>query len=189
MSRLHIRRTGLNVGWLIALSAAAVKWNGDIYVGNALKMPRTARVGTGVIPPCEPGDAARRVALHRLRGVDPSVAVAVAGDDDSVFLAEGFLPQLESHPVHDAIERRSGPLPAPRRCRGEFAAAGTVTSVQPLLLRSRRGEVAISLHGRTRVTGFLRAGEPYLQAGDRITVRGRVCAESTRFADRIRPSH
>lgn len=152
-------------------------------------MPRAARVGTGVIPPCRSGDAPRRVALHRLRGVNPSVAVAVAGDDDTVFLAEGFLPQLASHPVHDAIQRRSGPLPGPRRCSRGFATTGTVTAVQPLLLRSQGGEVAISLHARTRVTGFLRAGEPYLQVGDRITVSGRVCAERTRFADRIRPAH
>jgi hypothetical protein len=169
--------------------ASAVRWNGDVYFGNDLRMPRAARVGTGVTPPCRSGDDPRRVALHRLRGVDPTVAVAVAGDDDTVFLAEGFLPQLASHPVHDAIERRSGPLLAPRRCSREFAESGTVTAVSPLLLRSRRGEAAISLHARTRVTGFLRAGQPYLQRGDRITVRGRVCAERTRFADRIGPWH
>ena len=79
--------------------------------------------------------------------------------------------------------------PGPRRCSRGFATTGTVTAVQPLLLRSQGGEVAISLHARTRVTGFLRAGEPYLQVGDRITVSGRVCAERTRFADRIRPAH
>lgn len=169
--------------------ASAVRWNSDIYFGNQIRMPRAARVGTGVIPPCDSGDTPRRVALHRLRGVDPTVAVAVAGDDDTVFLAEGFFLQLAGHPVREATERRRGPPTGPRRCSGEFAQTGTVTAVQPLLLRSRRGEVAISLHARTRVTGFLRAGEPYLQIGDRLTIRGRVCGDRTRFADRIGPAH
>ena len=168
--------------------ASAVQWNGNIYFGNALAMPHGRRVGTGTIPPCESGDDPRRVPLNRLRGVNPTVALAVAGDHDSVFLAEGFFPQLAGHPVHEAIRRRRGPLLRPRRCRGRFERTGTVTAVRPLLLRSGRDNVAIELYADTRITGFLRAGEPYLQVGDRIVVRGRVCAERTMFGDRIRPA-
>lgn len=167
---------------------SAVQWNGNIYFGNALAMPHGPRAGTGTIPPCESGDKPRRVALNRLRGVNPSVALAVAGDHDSVFLAEGFFPELASHPVHEAIRRRSGPLLRPQRCRSRFERTGTVTAVRPLYLRSSNGTTAVSLYADTRITGFLRAGEPYLRAGDRIIVRGRVCAERTRFADRIRPA-
>jgi hypothetical protein len=168
--------------------ASAVRWNGQVYFGNELAMPAGPRVGTGTIPPCESGDAARRVALNRLRGVNPTVALAVAGNHDSVFLAEGFFPQLASHPVHEAIRRRSGPLLRPRRCRSRFELTGTVTAVQPLLVRSGGDSVAIELYADTLITGFLRAGEPYLQVGDRILVRGRVCAERTMFGDRIRPA-
>ena len=116
------------------------------------------------------------------------MAVAVAGDHDTVFLADGFFPELASHPVHAAIQRRSGPLIRPRRCRSRFERTGTVTAVRPLLLRSGGDNVAIALYADTRITGFLRAGEPYLQVGDRIIVRGRVCAEHTLFGDRIRPA-
>jgi hypothetical protein len=168
--------------------ASAVQWNGNTYFGNSLAMPHGRRVGTGTIPPCENGGTARRVSLNRLRGVNPTVALAVAGDHDTVFLAEGFFPQLASHPVHEAIQRRSGPLPRPRHCRNQFERTGTVTAVQPLLLRSGRDDVAIELYADTRITGFLRAGEPYLQVGDRIIVRGRVCAGRTLFGDRIRPA-
>jgi hypothetical protein len=168
--------------------ASAVEWNGNVYFGNALAMPRGPRVGTGTVPSCESGDAPRRVSLDRVRGINPSVAVAVAGDRDTVFLAEGFFPELASHPVHSAIQRRRGPLPGPRRCRRRFEETGTVTAVRPVQVRSRRGTVAIALHADTRVTGFLRAGEPYLQSGDRIVVHGRICAEQTRFADRIDPA-
>jgi hypothetical protein len=168
--------------------ASAVRWNGDIYFGNVLAMRHGRRVGTGTIPPCESGDDPRRIPLNRLRGVNPTVALAVAGDHDSVFLAEGFFPQLAGHPVHDAIRRRSGPLLRPRRCRSRFELTGTVTAVQPLLVRSGGDSVAIELYADTLITGFLRAGEPYLQVGDRILVRGRVCAERTMFGDRIRPA-
>jgi hypothetical protein len=48
--------------------------------------------------------------------------------------------------------------------------------------------MAISLHADTRITGFLRAGEPYLQAGDRVVARGRVCNDRTPFADRLLPA-
>jgi hypothetical protein len=168
--------------------ASAVQWNGTIYFGNALAMPHGARLGSGTIPPCQSGDDPRRVVLTRLRDVNPTVAVAVAGDRDSVFLAEGFFPQLAGHPVHDAIERARGPLLRPRRCRSRFERTGTVTEVRPLMLRSGADTAAIELYADTRITGFLRAGEPYLQAGDRITVRGRVCAGRTQFADRIRPA-
>jgi hypothetical protein len=128
------------------------------------------------------------VSVQRLRGVNPTVAVAVAGDHDSVFLAEGFFPELASHPAHAAIQRRRGPLIRPRRCRSRFARAGTVTAVSPLLLRSGGETVAIELYADTQITGLLRAGEPYLQVGDRILVRGRVCADHTLFGDRIRPA-
>jgi hypothetical protein len=47
---------------------------------------------------------------------------------------------------------------------------------------------AISLHARTRVAGFLRAGEVYLRAGDRLIVCGRVCGDRTSFADHMRPA-
>jgi hypothetical protein len=167
---------------------SAVQWNGNIYFGNVLAMPHGPRVGTGTIPPCESGEKPQRVALDRLRGVNPSVALAVAGDNDSVFLAEGFFPELASHPVHEAIRRRRGPLPRPHRCRSRFERTGTVTAVRPLYLLSSNGTTALSLYADTRITGFLRAGEPYLQTGDRIIVRGRVCAERTRFADRILPA-
>ena len=170
------------------IAANAVLWNGNIYLGNPLDMPRGSRVGTGTMPPCASGDAPRRVSVHRIRGVNPPVALAVAGDHDSVFLAEGFFPQLASHPVHEAIRRRSGPLPRPRRCRSRLERTGTVTAVRPLHVRSSNRTIALSLYADTRITGFLRAGEPYLQAGDRIIVRGRVCAERTPFADRILPA-
>jgi hypothetical protein len=168
--------------------ASAVQWNGNIYFGNALAMPHGRRLGTGTIPPCESGATAQRVSLNRLRGVNPTVALAVVGDQDTVFLAEGFFPQLASHPVHQAIRRRSGPLPRPRRCRSRFERTGTVTAVRPLLLRSEGDSVAIELYADTRIRGFLRAGVPYLQVGDRIIVRGRVCAGRTMFGDRIGPA-
>jgi Family of unknown function (DUF6281) len=168
--------------------ASVVQWNGTTYLGNALHMPHGRRLGTGTVPPCEGEDTPERVPLSRLWGVNPSVALAVAGDGDSVFLAEGFFPELASHPVHAAIERARGPLPRPRRCRDRFRRTGTVTAVRPVQLQSGDDEVAISLHLRTRVAGFQRAGEAYLRAGDRLIVRGRVCGDRTSFADHIRPA-
>jgi hypothetical protein len=168
--------------------ASVVQWSGTTYFGNALGMPHGRRLGTGTVPPCDGEDTPERVPLSRLRGVNPSVALAVAGDGDSVFLAEGFFPELASHPVHAAIERARGQLPPPRRCRDRFRRTGTVTAVRPLQLQSGDDEVAISLHARTRVAGFLRAGEVYLRAGDRLIVRGRVCGDRTSFADHMRPA-
>jgi hypothetical protein len=167
---------------------SVVEWNGSVYFGNVLSMPQGPRAGTGTIPPCEKGDETQRVSLNRLRGVNPTIALAVVGQSGSVFLAEGFFTALASHPVHRAIQRARGPLPRPRRCRSRFERSGTVTAVRPLYVRSSKDTIAPTLHADTRITGFLRAGVPYLQVGDRVMVRGRVCAERTKWADLIRPT-
>jgi hypothetical protein len=81
----------------------------------------------------------------------------------------------------------------PRRCLGRFKTWGTVKSVDDLLLETDARRIAISLHSASRIDGFARAGHPFLQVGDRITVHGRMCADPyaggrSRLADHIAPA-
>jgi hypothetical protein len=170
---------------------SAVLYGGGVYYGNAYagragSIPRGERIGTAIVPKCGPGTERVPVSVSRLRGIDPRVALAVTREKDAVYLAEGFLPQLAGHPVNKALGS-AGAAP-PRRCRGRFRFSGTIRNVSPLYVRNRDGEEAFEIHARTRVSGFTRAGQPYLRAGDEVVIRGRVCAGRTRYADRIAPA-
>ena len=159
-------------------------WNGSVYHGAARTVPYGSRAGTGTTPSCGENGEPERVAVFRLRGVDPTVALGVAGRRGRVYLAEGFFVELAGHPLHRLVQGGKGP----RNCRRTFTRSGTVKAVTGLFITTRQGEIGVMLHPDTRITGFLRAGEPYLQVGDRITVSGRECAERTLWADRIRPA-
>src|SRR5919109_3664287 len=99
---------GLVIGPASASCAFFIEWNGVPYDAENFHqtIPVDASLGKATVPPCDDDgsagcqhDEGDEIAISRVSGVDPHIAVAGAGE---VFLARGFFPQLPDHPLHEA---------------------------------------------------------------------------------------
>jgi hypothetical protein len=164
-------------------------WNGSLYVGgystasgSAADLRQGDRLEGGVAPACcdtpgscDGGDKGAPLELWTIEGVDPSVALMGAGlvgdpsGERPYFIAAGTLPQLPSHPLHEAIFG-SPDLPDERSesiCSGvatvdaEVAETptGSSVSVRPQF------PAGVTLDAKTRVEGFPPGELPRLHEG------------------------
>jgi hypothetical protein len=94
-----------------ASCAAVVEWNGTTYYGTG-RLPRpislAGPLGEGTVPSCQdtvPGSPspARSVALARVAGVPPEMAVSVAREAGTLYVAPQFFPQIPGTALHDLI--------------------------------------------------------------------------------------
>lgn len=178
---------------------SSVRWNHTVYLGHAMKAPQGGVLGRGVVPACTPDGDDEQVTIRRIANVQPALAVAREGEPPGrnvIYLAPGFFPLLADHPLHRALTRQARGLPRPRRCSGRFRLAGAVlrtptTDGVSLLAGGHR--LSLNVVSTTRITGFLRAGHPYLQRRDLVDVRGRRCNLPDHYrahvADVVKPAH
>jgi hypothetical protein len=167
--------------------ADAVEWGGDLYRGHA-QAPSRLRPG----PPVEGGfrrlcgGVTKPVRLREIRGVPIEVALFPAGDTDRFYRNAGFLLELPEHPLHDDFY--GGPGRPRRRARGEACMLdGEVVALGYLHVRIGGRDVAVAVDARTRISGFERAGLPYLREGDQVRVLARGCGDDHVLARRIDP--
>ena len=176
--------------------ASAIQFNGELYLGLALRIPPGDPAGTGVVPACDDEDQDREVTVLRLEGISPAIAVTWDGAlEEEVFVAPGYFTVLPSHPLHDALRRRAGGFPRPRGCTSRFSGTAVVTRTptsNDVRVRIGGRHVVPRVHEATRIVGFRRAAQPYLQRGDFVRIRGRRCelpdAEGGLVVDIIRPA-
>jgi hypothetical protein len=160
---------------------ASVKWNQTRYLGVALKAPPGDVLGRGVVPACTPEDDDQQVTIRRVANVPPALAVAREGEPPGmhrVYLAPGFFPVLDGHPLRRLLVGATPDLPGPRRCSGRFRLAGTVLRTPTsdgVRLRVGGRELSANVVTSTEIIGFRRARHPYLQRRDLVDVRGRRC--------------
>jgi hypothetical protein len=144
-----------------------------------MHVARGAELAQGVLPGCG-GDADRTVRVVRLRGVPPALAVARAGGErDLVYLAEGYFPVLPGHPLHAALVRRARGLPKPHDCGTAWSARGVLERMPAgdlIEIRSGAKVVMALVAQTTRIAGFRRQGQPYLERGDVVAASGRRCS-------------
>ena len=94
-----------------AQCAATVVWHGVTYSGSRTNAALAVgdRLADVRLPVCvdhtingKPvgGPAGATVSLVQIQGVDSSIAVAVAGDNRTAYLAAGYFPQQRAFPLH-----------------------------------------------------------------------------------------
>jgi hypothetical protein len=159
--------------------ASTLRVWGQQYRGAAMHAERGAKLAVhGVLPGC--GGTDRTVGVVRLRGVPPAVAVARSGGPrDQVFVADGYFPVLRGHPLHAALVRQAHGLPQPRHCGAAWRARGPLARTpvgDRIEVRSGGKTVVAAVTQGTRIFGFRRAGEAYLQRGDLVVASGRRCS-------------
>lgn len=166
----------------------AIQWQHQLYLGERGSPARSTRVepirGRRVCGP----ERAARVEVQALPGVPRALALGVKGERDRVYVAVGYLRELQVHPLYrpDATLRF-------RACGEQSTVAGTVLEPPPALrLRTGRRELQVVARRRAEVRGFRRAGYPFLQRGDSLELEGRSCTgsdgERTYVASRVRPT-
>jgi hypothetical protein len=180
-----------------------ITWNGVDYIGAGKIAEEPAlgsSLGSGVIPPCVGSDASgcegedeQPVALFRIPGVNPEIAVVVRPTASRVFLAPGYFPELAGHPLHDAIFGPRLGRPEEKRgfsCGRAFSIKAIVESPPAwgaLFLveveESDRdvgrydegGGVAVFVDAGTEVEGLERNGLPFVEEGDHAAIEAREC--------------
>ena len=159
-------------------------WRGVLYDGGFWYrggVSLGSRVGTGLVPDCpspgQPPQPPTPVALLRVDGVRPAIAVA-ARHDRGVYLAEGYVIQSRLHPLHRNVYGRHSPNE--RRgwsCGAVFRRTGRVTGPPPNVVRVGRAHYFID--AGTHFSGRLtRHGVPYLGHGTRVTLTATRCTAS-----------
>lgn len=176
---------------------AQLHWNGVAYrsSGDLVKpIVLGKRLGKGRIPGCGNDPVYQQLNVVRIRGVSPSVAVAVASDDwPYAWLAPGYLLESPLHPLHAAIYGSPG-LPdaeAGFRCgRPRSLRANAVSTpsfdVEPLRVSAKDENVQrfllqggvdgiVTVDAETTVSGFERNAIPFVRTGDQFALVLRDC--------------
>ena len=169
--------------------ALAIRFDGVDYLGTTVKqtLPFGGPLGQGTLPPCQdsngPPEVGGAVDVVSIAGVPPAVAVGAAGDAHTAYLAEGYFPELPSHPLHEGAARD---FTSGCRVTGTFSLEATVRQhVSALLVEvnQRTGSleaapgstIQLLVDAGTRIDGFERKGLPYVTAGDRLRSSGVTC--------------
>ncbi len=163
----------VQAGCVAALTRGGVDYTGIQPPGNG-KLHLGRRLGRVRVPPCTdtiPADPDQHDTVHRLRriqGVPPAVAL-FDGYDGLVYAANGYFPQLSSHPLHGLYPAREFAAGV-RACQVRKPIQGRVTGKHfgVIRLRSKRQTQFIQVGPSTEIRGFLRHGLPHLEPGDRI---------------------
>jgi len=169
-------------------------WSGGEYGGTPGRPPlgevlgRTATLGCG-------GEPSREVTIFSVRGVHPSVAIAVRPEGGRRFLGlgPGYLVESPRHPLHDVV---FGSESQPdtyrgydcRRPRSVLARAVTtpVHETTSLIvaaerradrsyLRGRGADGVLTFDAGSVIEGFDRHGIPFIEVGDRFRLLLRAC--------------
>jgi hypothetical protein len=152
-----------------------VRWDGRTYDEAKVKQPVALGMAVeGAAGGCADyaDKTARPVAASQIAGVRPEIAIA--RDESTVELAQGFPLEFSEHPLHAALGIADAKTPAcahPRTVRGR-------TRYLPgwgagLLVYPRRGKrVAIEIGSGTVYRGVRRFGLPYVPKRSRVTARG-----------------
>jgi len=178
-----------------ASCAAVVEWNGTTYygMGELLKAISLAGpLGEGTVPSCQdtvPGSPspAQSVALARVAGVPPEMAVAVARETGTLYVAPQFFPQIPGTALHDLIyghrdvpNERVGNEGCPRSSTATID--GTVVSSGFGTLRVDAADPGAELPGDNPIftdaaTKITRedASTPYAEPGDSVRASVLVC--------------
>jgi hypothetical protein len=156
--------------------ASALRYNGDSYAGSGIEEgPRGASLGQA----SDVCGKDERVAVARVPGVSPQLAIMRAsGRRDVVYLNAGFFVMLESHPLHERVIGDRRELPRVRSCASDWRVDGTLAETpfnDGIRIRAGGRETAAVVRPRTRIEGFLRAGQPYLRRGDLVRASGQRC--------------
>jgi hypothetical protein len=179
---------------------ALLAWNGVKYEGVQIDEPRTLgrRLGTAVIPECGP-EPERRVAIRRIKGIHPSIAVVAPGpsgthpDSMIVWVGPGYLLSSPIHPLHEDTRTAVGSRDAtagfqcetPRTVRGRAletpaAASGYLRVavddpvLEAFLMRDDVDRI-VNLDRETAVRGLTRHGVPYVEVGDEFELTASEC--------------
>jgi len=183
----------------------ALEWSGTRYVAvtPAGTIPaRGARLGEGELPDCTAGGRCappgETVAVFRLAGIDPAIAVTTR---DDLYLAPGTFPALPDHPLHDALFGSPASPSYREHCREPFRFSGEATQAGFILrvdpdepapdeLASDDGQVWVELDARSVVEGFDRNGIVTVDAGARVDVTARLCEGELAgpLVDRLEPA-
>lgn len=152
------------------------------------------RPARALVPPCtapwEPPRAPTPLAVFRIAGVHP--AVAVTDQMGTVWLAWGFFPWLSSHPLYEAIKAgprnydategadcsritASGRVTRPPRAWAglEIAPDAPSKSLDP----HHYGILYLRVDPHTRVVNLRRLGLPFVGRGRRVTITALRCPE------------
>jgi hypothetical protein len=178
-----------------ASCAAVVEWKGTTYYGTGrlLKpISLTGPLGEGTVPSCQdtvPGSPshARPVALARVDGVQPEMAIAVAGETDTLYVAPQFFPQIPGTALHDLIY---GHRDVPNERVGiEGCPTSTMATIDGSVVSSNlgflrvdtadpdaefRGDNPIFTDAATKITRE-DASTPYAEPGDSVRASLLVC--------------
>ena len=179
-----------------ASCAAVVEWNGTTYygMGRLLKAISIAGpLGEGTVPSCQdtvPGSPspARPVALARVDGVQPEMAIAVVGEAGTLYVAPQFFPQIPGTALHDLIygpnrdvpDERVGEEGCPASSRATID--GTVVSSGFGTLRVDAADPDAELPGDNPIFTYAQttitregASTPYVEPGDSVQASVLVC--------------
>jgi hypothetical protein len=79
-------------------------WKGQDYGGDRYKPPLGERLGWTATLGCK-GEPNRQVTIFKVRGVSPSIAIAVKPDGQRRFLGlgPGYIVESPRHPLHRAV--------------------------------------------------------------------------------------
>jgi hypothetical protein len=103
-----------------------------------------------------------------------------------MYVNDGFFIELPDHPLHDQFY--GGPNRPRAIARGQTCVLeGEVVNLDVLVVRTDGLDVTVRLDARTRISGFARAGLPYLSEGDQVRVHARGCGDDYVLARRIEP--
>jgi hypothetical protein len=158
-----------------------------------------ASLGTGTVLGC--GDASavlipdERVTVRRVKGINPSVAVAATLEGSTeplIWLGRGYVLENPRHPLHEAaagfglgeppddsyacgapLETRARALSTPRQ-NFPLEVQAEDPAVESLLTEAGTQRV-VSLTTDTGITGLERHGVPYIERGDEFTLVLRAC--------------
>jgi hypothetical protein len=172
--------------------ASAVVVDGRLLLGGVVQHPDRLPPREGerdaIFPACNDtgGDEPdEQTTVVRLRGLPPRVAAAQRGRPDSVYLDEGSLTAIGTHPLHAAQfgSPRTPSYREHRHCRPyRTAVRGEVLRDGVLRIRTARRTVFVSVDAATRFTNRP-VYEPVLK-GQRLRLATSHCGPR-RVADRV----
>jgi hypothetical protein len=144
-----------------------------------------------------PHEPDRPVDVYRAGSVNPAIAL-MTRQDSQIYLGQGFLPVLPSHPLHKAIfARDSGPAAVNchrlTRLSGHSVGWPDLYTVR-VQVSHHRGYFPVD--GRTPLTVFLREstsyegskdlGLPFIKPGAQVHVAGTFCSPKLFIARSVR---
>lgn len=132
-----------------AACAAAVEWEGTTYYGGRVNgsFSLGRALGEGAVPSCQdsvPGTPSptQSVALVRVTGLPPEMAVAIAGDASTIYQAPQFFPQIPGTRLHDIVYGADPNVPNERVGEGGCSAS-TMAEIDGKIVSSSLGGLRV----------------------------------------------